>query len=102
MNKMTLPALALILFCSTAYAAEQAAAPAPAPAPAAAPAKPASDCATLEKKYDAADKTKVTADKLKKANAKREEGDKQCAAGKTADGVKSLKSALKTIGIKHS
>jgi len=93
MNKMTLPTLALIALCSTAYAAEPTAAPA-ATKPA------ASDCATLEKKFDAADKSKVSAEKLKKANTKREAGAKQCAAGKTGDGVKSLKSALKAIGIK--
>jgi hypothetical protein len=96
MDKMTLPALALIAFCSTAYAAEPSAPPLPATA------APSADCTALEKKYDAADKTKVTADKLKKANAKRAEGAKQCAAGKSDDGVKYLKSALKLIGMKPS
>ena len=99
MNKMTLPSLALIAFCSTAVAAEPAAAPATS-APAAAAVS--ADCTALEKKYDAADKTKVTADKLKKANSKRAEGAKQCAAGKTDDGVKYLKSALKLIGMKST
>src|SRR5882672_1555107 len=95
MNRVTLPTLALILLCGTAVAAEPAAAPAPA-----ATAAVSADCTTLEKKYDAADKSKVTADKLKKANAKRAEGAKQCTAGKTDDGVKYLKSALKLIGLK--
>jgi hypothetical protein len=98
MTKMTLPVLALIVFCSTAYAAEPAAAP---PAAAAtATSAGATECTTLEKKFDAADKSKVTADKLKKANSKRAEGAKQCAAGKTSDGAKYLKSALKLIGAK--
>jgi hypothetical protein len=96
MDKMTLPALALIAFCSTAYAAE------PSTPPAAATAAPSADCATLEKKYDAADKSKVTADKLKKANSKRAEGAKQCTAGNADAGVKDLKSALKAIGVKPS
>ena len=100
MNKMTLPSLALIAFCSTAIAAEPAAAPATTAPPAAAAVSAA--CMALEKKYDAADKTKVTADKLKKANSKRAEGSKQCAAGKTDDGVKYLKSALKLIGVKST
>lgn len=94
MNRVTLPTLALIVLCGTAVAAEPAA-----PAPSAAAAVSAG-CTTLEKQYDAADKTKVTADKLKKANSKRAEAAKQCAAGKTDDGVKYLKSALKLIGVK--
>ena len=96
MNRVTLPILALIVLCGTAVAAEPAAPPAAAPAAAAV----SLGCTTLEKQYDAADKSKVTADKLKKANAKRAEGAKQCAAGKTDDGVKYLKSALKLIGLK--
>jgi hypothetical protein len=98
MPKMTLPTLALIAVCSVAYAE-----PAPAPPAAPAAANPAAaECAALEQKYDAADKTKVTAEKLKKANAKRETGAKDCAAGNTTTGVKYLKSALKIIGVKAS
>jgi hypothetical protein len=100
MNKMTLPAMALIAFCSTSYAAETATTPPGAPPAATAPSS--ADCTALEKKYDAADKTKVTPDKLKKATAKRETGAKDCAAGNTTDGVKYLKSALKLIGVKSS
>src|SRR5262245_39909511 len=97
MNRMTLPTLALIVFCGTAVAAEPQSAPAPAAATAA-----SADCTALEKKYDAADKKEVTADKLKKANAKRAEGAKLCASGNSDGGVKYLKSALKLIGMKPS
>lgn len=90
MNKMTLPALALIALCSTAYAAEPA-------STAAAAAPTAADCTALQKQYDAANKSHVAADKLKKANAKRATGASECASGKVADGVKNLKSALKMI-----
>ena len=93
MDKLTLPALALIVFCGAAYAADTAA-----PAAPAATAPTAADCTALEKKFDGADKSHVTADKLKKANAKRSSGASQCTSGKVADGVKSLKSALKLIG----
>ena len=100
MNRVTLPSLTLIVLCSTAIAAETATAPATTMP--SATAAVSADCAALEKKFDAADKTKVTADKLKKANSKRAEGAKQCAAGKSDEGVKYLKSALKLIGMKST
>ena len=91
MIKMTLPALALVVLCTSAFAAEPAMTT---------PAPSAATCAALEKQYDAAKKDQVSAETLKKAGAKRTKGASECTSGKITEGVKTLKSALKMIGSK--
>ncbi len=59
----------------------------------------AAQCASLERQYDVAEKSSVTADKLRKAELRRTEGSDLCAQGKTNSGINTLKAALKDIGI---
>jgi hypothetical protein len=60
----------------------------------------AEQCTALERQYDGATKGKVSADKLRKAQSHRSHGADLCAQGKLDAGVKSLKTALKDIGVK--
>ena len=55
-------------------------------------------CMKLEHEFDAAKKEHVSATKLKHAKEQRTHGAALCSDGKTADGVKALKLALKDIG----
>ena len=87
MSKVSLSTLAFVLLCSPAFATE-------------APPPGAAQCTALEKQYDAASKDKVAPDKLKKATSQRAHGADLCAQGKTSNGVKALKNALKDIGVK--
>ena len=82
-----LPAMAFVVLCSVAFAADATTAT-------------AAQCAALEKQYDDAGKTNVNPDKLKKSQTQRAHGADLCAQGKLDSGVKSLKSALKDIGVK--
>ena len=87
MARIALPALAFVVLCSAAFAADAATAT-------------AAQCTALEKQYDSAAKDKVTPDKLKKSQTQRAHGADLCAQGKLDSGVKALKTALKDIGIK--
>ena len=60
----------------------------------------AAHCTALEAQYDAAEKSSVNVNKLKKAELDREQGSDQCAQGKLSDGIKTLQRALKYIGVK--
>ena len=92
MARITLPsalsaAMALLVLCGASFMANAATAT-------------AAQCTALEKQYDSASKDKVTPDKLKKSQAHRTHGADLCAQGKTDEGVKALKAALKDIGVK--
>jgi hypothetical protein len=91
MNKVSLSAIVLAVLCGSAFAADTATQPASADA--------AAQCTALEKQYDAANKASIAPDKLKKAQNQRAHGADLCAQGKTANGIKALKSALKDIGV---
>ena len=89
MARIALPALAFVLLCSAAFAADAATTTAT-----------AAQCTALEKQYDGAAKDKVNPDKLKKSQTQRAHGADLCAQGKLDSGVKALKTALKDIGVK--
>jgi hypothetical protein len=57
------------------------------------------DCARLAKRYDDADKTDVSAARLKRAREARATGGDLCESGRGAGGVRALKQALAYIGI---
>ncbi len=56
-----------------------------------------SDCASLQAQFDQA-AAAATAEQLSQAKAARDEGEKLCAAGKTAEGSAKLKEAISQIG----
>ena len=89
--KPTLIVLAFAVACSTAIAAEN-------PAPATTSAT-ADECTTLQAKYDGADKSKVSPNKMKDAKAQRVKGGDLCAKGNRTEGAKALKNALADIGM---
>jgi hypothetical protein len=89
MARIALPAIAFVVLCSAAVAADAATTTAT-----------AAQCTALEKQYDGATKDKVNPDKLKKSESHRAHGADLCAQGKLDTGVKALKSALKDIGAK--
>jgi hypothetical protein len=93
MSKTTLTILAFAVVCSSAIAAETTA---PAAVSASAPAE---DCASLQKKYDSADKSKVSPNRMKDAKAQRVKGGNLCASGNVTEGMKALKNALADIGV---
>jgi len=88
MNRLSIAILAAVMASGTAFADTTH------------PPATADQCSALEKQFDAASKDKVAADKLKKAQSARSHGADLCAQGKLDSGVKSLKSALKDIGVK--
>jgi hypothetical protein len=93
MSKTTLTILAFAVVCSSAIAAENA-------APTGMSAStPAEDCASLQKKYDSADKSKVSPNRMKDAKAQRVKGGNLCAKGNVTEGVKALKNALAEIEV---
>ena len=59
----------------------------------------AAHCTALEA-YDAAEKSSVNVNKLRKAELDREQGSDECAQGKISDGIKTLQRALTDIGVK--
>jgi hypothetical protein len=93
MSKTTLTILAFAVVCSSAIAAENTAPPAAMSASA-----PVEDCASLQKKYDSADKSKVSPNRMKDAKAQRVKGGNLCASGNVTEGMKALKNALAEIG----
>ena len=92
MNKVSLSAIVFALACGSAFAADTTTKSTSTEATAA-------QCTALENQYDAANKTGIAPDKLKKAQNQRAHGADLCGQGKTASGVKALKSALKDIGV---
>jgi hypothetical protein len=54
------------------------------------------DCASLQAKYDQAAST-ATVEQLSQAKAARDEGEKLCAEGKTAEGAAKLQDAISQI-----
>lgn len=56
-----------------------------------------SDCATLQAQFDQA-AAAATAEQLSQAKAARDEGEKLCAEGKTAEGAAKLQEAISQIG----
>ena len=92
MSKTTLTILAFAVVCSSAFAAEST-------APAASASASAEDCASLQQKYDSADKSKVAPNKMKDAKAQRVKGGNLCAKGNKTEGMKALKNALAEIGV---
>ena len=56
-----------------------------------------SDCASLQAQFDQAAAT-ATAEQLSQAKAARDEGEKLCAEGKTAEGAAKLQEAISQIG----
>ena len=56
----------------------------------------ATDCASLQAQYDQAAAT-ATAEQLSQAKAARDEGEKLCAEGKTAEGSAKLQEAISQI-----
>ncbi len=60
----------------------------------------AAHCTALEAQYDAAEKSSVNVNKLRKAELDREQGSDQCAQGKISAGIKTLQHALTDIGVK--
>jgi len=91
--KPTLIVLAFAVACSTALAADNTATGTTTAA------ATATDCAALEKKYDSADKSKVSPNRMKDAKAQRVKGGNLCASGNVSEGVKALKNALADIGV---
>jgi hypothetical protein len=91
--KPTLIVLAVAVACSTAIAADS-----PAPTTSSMTAA-AEDCATLQAKYDGADKSQVSPNKMKNAKAQRVKGGNLCAQGNKTEGIKALKNALADIGM---
>ena len=57
----------------------------------------AADCASLQAQYDQAAAT-ATAEQLSQAKAARDEGEKLCSEGKTAEGAAKLQEAISQIG----
>ena len=55
------------------------------------------DCASLQAQYDQAAAT-ATAEQLSSAKAARDEGEKLCSEGKTAEGAAKLQEAISQIG----
>jgi len=90
--KPTLIVLAFAVACSTAIAADD-------PAPTTTTPATAEDCATLQAKYDGADKSQVSPNKMKDAKAQRVKGGNLCAQGNKTEGMKALKAALADIGV---
>jgi hypothetical protein len=91
MRNTTSLALVLVLACGSAFAAEPTTAKPMATTTAA-------DCSSLEKQFDNANKSQVSADKLKSAEKQRAHGASLCMKGETAEGMKALKNALADIG----
>lgn len=56
-----------------------------------------SDCASLQAQFDQT-AAAATAEQLSQAKAARDEGEKLCAEGKTAEGAAKLKEAISQIG----
>jgi len=61
---------------------------------------PAQQCTALEKQFDQEILKHATASKAAAAKTLRTDGGKLCQTGKSDDGVKKLKQALKDIGVK--
>jgi hypothetical protein len=61
---------------------------------------PAQQCTTLEKQFDQEIVKHATASKAAAAKMLRTDGGKLCQTGKSDDGVKKLKEALKDINVK--
>jgi len=91
--KPTLIVFAFVVACSTAMAADNAT------TGTATAAATAADCATLQKKYDGADKSQVPPNRMKDAKAQRVKGGNLCANGNVTEGMKALKNALADIGM---